>query len=149
MYAVQIDSLPLMAFSHVGDDRPPIRATWPVHRGVGAGATAAVYFELEPGQQLGEHVDSAEELLVVLDGEVEAVVGDERGRVAAGGVALVPSMVPHDVVSVGDRPARVLGVFGSNTIVSEFREGFAPTGMRVVGTPPPIDQPAATPAAAG
>jgi quercetin dioxygenase-like cupin family protein len=149
MHSVQIDSLPLMSFSHVGDDRPPIRATWPVHRGVGSAATAAVYFELEPGQQLGEHTDSAEELLVVLEGEVEAVVGDERGRVAAGGVALVPSLVPHDVISVGDRPAKVLGVFGSNTIVAEFREGFAPTGMRVVGTPPPIDEPAAAAAVAG
>jgi hypothetical protein len=53
------------------------------------------------------------------------------------------------VISVGDRPAKVLGVFGSNTIVAEFRDGFAPTGMRVVGTPPPIDEPAAAAAVAG
>jgi quercetin dioxygenase-like cupin family protein len=142
MHDVQTQSLPLMSFAHVGDDRPPIRAGWPVHRGTGAAATAAVYFELEPGQQLGEHTDSAEELLVVLEGEIEAVVAGERGRLRAGGLALVPALVPHDVISVGDRPARVVGVFGSNTIVSEFREGFAPTGMRVVGTPPPAAEPA-------
>lgn len=138
MHAIQIDDCELMEFSHVGDDGPPIRATWPVHRGTGAAASAAVYFELEPGQHLGGHTDSAEELLVVLDGEVEITVGTERGRLAAGGVALVPALVIHDVRAVGDRPARVVGTFGANTVVSVFERGFAPGGQRVVGTPPPV-----------
>jgi len=137
VHAIQTGDCELMEFSHVGDDGPPIRATWPVHRGTGAAASAAVYFELEPGQRLGNHTDSAEEMLVVLDGEVEVTVGGERGRLAAGGIALVPALVIHDVRAVGERPARVVGAFGSSTIVSEFERGFAPAGLRIVGTPPP------------
>lgn len=141
MHAAQTQDLELMAFSHLGDERPPIRATWPVHRGTGAASTAAVYVELEPGQQLGRHTDSAEELLVILEGEVEVVVGDERGRLRAGGLAIVPALEVHDVIAVGDRPALVVGAFGANTIVSEFQDGFEPTGVRVVGTPPPVEAP--------
>jgi uncharacterized cupin superfamily protein len=40
---------------------------------------------------VGTHTDSAEEVLVVLDGEVEIVVGDERHRASAGAIAVVPA----------------------------------------------------------
>ena len=42
-------------------------------------STATVYFELEPGMHVGRHVDSAEELLLILEGSAEATVGDETG----------------------------------------------------------------------
>lgn len=110
-----------------------------------------VYFELAPGMRLGRHVDSAEEVLVVLDGVVEATVGEESGRIAAGGVALVPAMVPHDVRNVGETVARVCGFFAANTTVAVFDEPFSVMGMaptRVNGTPPPAVALVALPEAA-
>lgn len=136
MHAVQTRELELMSARHAGDPDNVVAAAWPVHRGTGARSTAAVLFELAPGKRLGTHTDSAEEVLVVLEGEIEAVIGWERARVRAGGVAVVPAMVPHEAACVGDRPAKVLGVFPSNTIVSVFEETFDQTGGRVVGTPP-------------
>jgi quercetin dioxygenase-like cupin family protein len=138
MFTIQTQNLELTRWAATGDRTRKIDADWPLYRDRGAASTAVVYFELEPGMHLGRHTDSAEELLIVLQGEIEAVVGAERKRVGAGGMALVPSMVPHDVVSVGNAPAKVLGVFSSNTVVSTFDEGFAPDNIRVVGTPMPV-----------
>jgi quercetin dioxygenase-like cupin family protein len=139
MHIVQTGELELMAAHHRDDSDNVVRAAWPVHRGTGARSTATVLFELARGKHLGTHTDSAEEVLVVLEGEVEIVVGDERCRAGAGAIAVVPAEVPHDVIGVGDTPARVTGVFPSNTIVSVFVDEWVPYGTRVLGTPPPAE----------
>lgn len=141
MIAKQTQELNLTEFHAPADETRRCRADWPIYRDLGAASTAMVYFELEPGKRLGMHTDSAEEVLVVLEGEVEATVGGEKGRLRAGGVAVVPALVPHDVRNAGDRPARVAGIFSSNTIVSVFENDFEPVGSRVVGTPPPAEAP--------
>jgi quercetin dioxygenase-like cupin family protein len=143
MYAVQTQELAVLPAHHRDDEANVVRAAWPVHRGTGARGTAAVYFELERGMRLGRHTDSAEEVLVVLAGEVDVVVDDERRRLTAGGIAVAPAEVPHDVVGAGDGTARVAGVFPSNTIVSVFDDEWVPHGTRVLGTPPPVVTPAA------
>ena len=145
MQAIQTQDLPLMHFNHRDDASGRCDAAWPIYRDTGAAATAVVYFALEPGAHLGTHTDSAEEVWVVLEGEVEAVVGDERRRLRAGGIGVAPALVPHDVINAGQGVAKVAGVLAGNTIVSVFDEGFEQTdGSRVVGTPMPAE--AATPA---
>jgi quercetin dioxygenase-like cupin family protein len=139
MHTVQTQELDVLPAHHRDDDANVVRAAWPVHRGTGARSSAAVYFELDRGMRLGRHTDSAEEVLVVLAGEVDVVVGDERRRVTAGGLAVVPAEVPHDVIGAGDGEARVTGVFGSSTIVSVFDDEWVPYGTRVLGTPPPAE----------
>jgi len=138
MHVTHTQDAELLAAHHREDDANVVRATWPVHRGTGARNTAAVYFELAPGAHLGTHTDSAEEVLVVLEGEVEITVGHESTRARAGAIAVVPAEVPHDVAAVGGA-ARVLGVFSSNTIVSVFDDTWVPYGTRVLGTPPPSE----------
>jgi quercetin dioxygenase-like cupin family protein len=137
MQVIQTQELALMGFSQQGAPDARVRGSFPLHHGTGCASTAVVYFELDPGDRLPRHTDSAEELLVVLDGEAEAVVGDERGGVGGGGIVVVPAMVPHELRNVGDRPLRVAGCFSSNTVVSVFDEPFAEIGGRVLGTPPP------------
>ena len=137
MQAVQTQDLALTQFTQDADERARVRGTFPVFRDTGAASTAVVYFELAPGDHLARHTDSAEELLVVLEGKGEALVGDERARVRAGGIVVVPAMVPHGMANVGDGPLRVAGCFSANTIVSVFDEEIAEAGSRVIGTPPP------------
>ena len=144
MQAVQTQQLDLFEFTGSDDPTRRAKATWPVYRDTGAANTAVVYFELEPGARLGTHTDSSEEILVILDGAVEATVGDERDTLEAGGIAVVPAMVPHDVRSIGEETARVAGVFSANTIVSIFDGEWEPIGSRVVTTPPPVEAQAAT-----
>jgi quercetin dioxygenase-like cupin family protein len=44
------------------------RFDFPLHAGTGTKTTAVVYFEIEPGEHLARHADSAEEILYVVDG---------------------------------------------------------------------------------
>lgn len=139
MHTVQTQQLELLPAHHRDDEANVVRAAWPLHGGTGSRSTAAVYFELERGTRLGRHTDSAEEVLVVLAGEVDVIVGDERRRLAAGGMAVVPAEAPHDVVGTGDGTARVTGVFPSRTVVSVFDDEWMPFGTRLLGTPTPVE----------
>jgi quercetin dioxygenase-like cupin family protein len=118
----------------------PIRVAFPFHSGTGTASTAAVLFELEPGSALASHTDSAEEVLLILEGEGEAQVGDESGRVRAGHVAIVPALAPHGIRNVGETTLRVLGFFSSSTVVSNFEEFIGPEGeeITVIGGTVPI-----------
>lgn len=148
MLIARTQDLDLIHFTSPEDRDRACRANWALHREAGTASTAVIYFELEPGKHLGRHTDSAEEVLVVLEGTVEAIVGEERVRLEAGALALVPAQVPHDVRGVGDRTARVAGVFSSNSIVSVFDGEWQPVGSRVVTTPmPAAAEEATTPAA--
>ena len=71
-----------------------LRVTFPINKWAGSRDTAVVYFEIEPGNRLAPHTDSAEEILYLISGQAEAEVGDERGRLAAGELAVIPAMVP-------------------------------------------------------
>jgi quercetin dioxygenase-like cupin family protein len=88
----------------------------------GARDTAAVYFEVEPGDRLGTHTDSAEEVLYIVAGRGEAEVGDERGDVSAGDLAVIPAMVPHGIVNTGEETLKVVGFFCEAEITSTFEE---------------------------
>lgn len=110
------------------------RSTFPLVGALGSENSALVYFELAPGDHLGRHTDSAEEVLLILAGAVEVSVGEETGRLSQGEIALVPTMVPHDLRNVGDETAKVLGFFGSPNIVATFDEVWLPDNTRVIDT---------------
>jgi quercetin dioxygenase-like cupin family protein len=137
MLAVQTDELELIEGWSENDSTRRARFNFPIFNLTGALNTAVVYFEVDPGEHLGVHTDSAEEVLYIVSGTAEAIVGDERGEIGPGSLALVPAMVPHDIVNVGDETVRVVGFFSSSTVVSVFDDPFAPIGRRVVGTPVP------------
>jgi quercetin dioxygenase-like cupin family protein len=112
----------------------PIRVGFPFHSGTGTRSTAAVLFELEAGAALATHTDSAEEVLLVLEGEGEAHIGDERGILSTGQVAIVPAMAPHGIRNIGETTLRVFGFFSSSTVVSTFDEPAGPEGEDVFVT---------------
>lgn len=103
-----------------------VRYEFPMHEGTGNAGTAVVLFELDPGAVLGTHTDSAEEILLVLEGSGEATVGDESGPISAGHLALVPASVPHGVRNTGSSTLRVVGFFSASAILSYFSD--APAG---------------------
>jgi quercetin dioxygenase-like cupin family protein len=111
------------------DPRGRVHPAFPINRYTGAEDTAVVYFEVEPGDYLPTHTDSAEEVLYIVAGEGEAQVGDERGHVRAGDLAVIPSMVPHGIANVGDETLKVVGFFCDSHIVSTFVEPLQPMGQ--------------------
>ena len=119
---------------------PGLRVSFPLHSATGTASTATVLFELDPGAELATHTDSAEELLIIVQGTAEARVGDEVGRLEMHQVGLVPPMAPHGLRNIGDDVLRVLGTFSASTVVSTFERPFEENGPQVVviGSPVPL-----------
>jgi quercetin dioxygenase-like cupin family protein len=134
MFTFDLDDFELMPTG------PGRRVSFPLHSATGTASTASVLFELDPGAELPLHTDSAEELLIVVQGTAEARVGDEVSRIATHEVALVPPMAPHGLRNIGDDVLRVFGTFSSSTVVSTFERPFEPDGPQVfvIGAPVPI-----------
>jgi len=65
----------------------------------------------EPGQQHAAHAHPGQDkLYVVLEGDAEIQVGDEKQIVSTGGGAFAPSGVMHSVRNCGDKRLIVLAV---------------------------------------
>ena len=116
----------------LGPTGPGLRVSFPLHSATGAASTATVLFELDPGAELPVHTDSAEELLIIVQGTAEARVGDEVGRIGKHEVALVPSMAPHGLRNIGEDVLRVFGTFSASTNVATFERPFEPGGPQVI-----------------
>jgi quercetin dioxygenase-like cupin family protein len=116
------------------------RVAFPINKWAGSNDSAVVYFEVEPGDRLARHTDSAEEVLYIVAGEAEAEVGDERGRLTAGDLAVIPTLVPHGLVNVGTETVKVIGFFSASEIISSFDEPVQPFGLAVLnqGAPAPV-----------
>jgi quercetin dioxygenase-like cupin family protein len=94
-----------------------------LHSSVGVGTkSSAVYFELEPGFQLGTHTDSAE--------DDEATIDNEKKQLSSGEVGVVPVMEPHNFRNIGSNKAKVVGFFPSANLVFTFEKLFLPAGIK-------------------
>ena len=134
MITAKPHELELLKFWQERDPAAGIKINFPVDAQVGAASTAAVYFELDTEQHIGTHTHSAEEILFVLEGEAEAVVGDEQARLAKEEMAVVPANAPHDLYNVGESTLRVVGFFSSAAVVTIFEDPLAPLNTKV----PPV-----------
>ena len=142
MITARLNRLDLVEYFQVADPNLRARFSRPVHTQTGATSTGVVYFEVEPGRHGGSHAHSAEEVVLILQGEAEAVVGEERGRLSEGGMVVIPARVAHDVHNVGEGTLRAVGFFPSAAVVTTFDEPLAPMNLKVMvmGAPPPDAQ---------
>jgi quercetin dioxygenase-like cupin family protein len=115
-----------------------VHPAFPINIHTGAADSAVVYFEIEPGERLPRHTDSAEEILYIVTGEAEAEAGGESGYLSAGDLAVIPAMVPHGVRNTGDETLRVVGFFSEAKIISTFEEPLQPLGMAEIEMGAPV-----------
>ena len=134
MNAIHLDNYELI------DRGPGFRVNFPMHSATGTASTATVLFEIDPGHELAVHRDSAEELLIILQGTGEARVGDEVAQVRPHDMAIVPPMELHGLRNTGDEVLRVLGTFSASTVVSTFETPLEEGGpdVLVIGSPVPM-----------
>ena len=135
MITADLNSIELTEFTAKSRQGQGVRAAFPLYAPNGTKDSAAVYFELAPGDELGRHTDSAEEMLLIVEGEVEGTVGKETGRLSKGQLVVVPKMVPHNFKNVGRQTAKVIGFFGgANNIVATFDEVWMPIDSNIIDT---------------
>jgi quercetin dioxygenase-like cupin family protein len=96
----------------------------------GAAASGSSLLEVPPGCRLPRHTDSAEELVVVIDGEAAVTVGAETATVPAGGLALVPADAPHEVRNAGEGTLRFVAVYAAPEVVTRYEAPVQPEGER-------------------
>ena len=136
MLKINVDKLDKMAM-HGAEDDPNRKVTgnFALYSAAGTKSGAAVYFELEPGKELGSHTDSGEEIVYVVDGTVEATVGNnEKDRLSAGDLGVVPVMERHNFRNIGKNTAKVVAFFSSPNVVSTFEKVFMPDNIREFDT---------------
>lgn len=137
MLKVNVDKLDKMAMHGAEDDLDrKVTGNFALYSAAGTKSGAAVYFELEPGKELGAHTDSAEEIVYVIDGTIEATLGNnnQKDRLSAGELGVVPVMELHNFRNVGRNTAKVIGFFSSPNVVSTFEKVFMPPNIREFDT---------------
>jgi quercetin dioxygenase-like cupin family protein len=135
MITTDLNTLELAEFTAKSKPGQRCKATFPLLGAHGTTDSATVYFELAPGEELGTHTDSAEELLFILEGQVEATIGAEKASISKGQLAVVPKMERHNLKNTGNSTAKVLGFFGgANNIIATFDEVWLPTESNRVDT---------------
>ncbi len=77
----------------------------------GAASLSVGDVRLAPGAGVPNHTHPTEEAMVILEGELEAVLGDEVIKVSEGNTVLAPAGVRHGFVNRSGRPARVMAIF--------------------------------------
>lgn len=136
MQTIDLNTLAMGEMWYEADPAMRLKADFPLYAATGAQSSAVVYFEIEPGHYLGTHTDSAEEIVLVLAGTVEASLGDKTGQLSAGQAVLIPAMVPHGVRNIGTEKARCIGFFAAAVVESQFDQPVMPFGTQQLGTPP-------------
>ena len=134
-----VDELELVDGWCDADPRVKARFAFPLHVGAGSASSGLVYLEVEPGNNIGRHWDSAEEVFFVRTGEAELEVGEERLRLSAGGVAVAPPLAPHNLYNIGDETLRVIGFFPSGAVVARHDDRIEPLGTTDIVVPNPDD----------
>jgi quercetin dioxygenase-like cupin family protein len=136
MKTADFNALELRQAWYENDPTMRVAVNFPFYAATENKNSAVVYFEIEPGHYLGTHTDSAEEIVLILAGTVEASLGEEKRQLVAGQAALIPAMIPHGIKNVGNETARCVGFFSAATVESTFDQPMMPFGHREVGTPP-------------
>jgi quercetin dioxygenase-like cupin family protein len=91
------------------------RVHWVVREGDPPGAEQTVGLAtFDAGKGNVEHIHpNCEEVVYVLEGEVEHTLGDQKTRLKAGDLIVVPRNVPHRLQNVGDWAVTACIVFSS------------------------------------
>ena len=103
---------------------------WRSARGHAAESSASSLLEVPAGCRLARHTDSAEEVVVVLAGCARITIGDETEEVDAGGIAVIPESVPHEVESFGSETLRFAAIYAGGDVVTTYETDVQPDGER-------------------
>lgn len=80
--------------------------------------------DLAPGEASGDHAEAhprSDQILLVLEGEVQAEIADEKARLRRGDVVIVPAGIDHRFFNRSDQPARTFSVYAPPAYSAAFQ----------------------------
>ncbi len=114
--AMKTAALSLQHFDSVKEVKYPwgwIRWLMSADLDPGAAQTFGIV-QINPGQRNSLHMHpNCEELLYVLSGSCEKIVGDKKVILKAGDIVRIPAGAPHQAITVGDVPLRAVISYSS------------------------------------
>jgi quercetin dioxygenase-like cupin family protein len=128
MLAFSLDDLQFADAWIDGDDTARWRSATGHGPSSGARSSGSSLLEVPPGHRLPTHTDSAEETIVVLAGVAEVRIGDETRRLPAGGLAVVPKCLEHEVRNAGSDTLRFAAVYAEPDVVTTYEAPVQPDG---------------------
>jgi mannose-6-phosphate isomerase-like protein (cupin superfamily) len=88
-----------------------------------ASAFSLGHVTLEPnGGQVPWHNQEQEEIYLILDGEGEMCLGEEKTALRAGQAVYIPPGVFHQLTNVGETPLRMIYCYGPAGDVAHWRQ---------------------------
>lgn len=91
-----------------------------VNKEAGAANVTVGELVMQHGSALRLHTHPTDEAIVLLDGEVEMVVGDERRVVSPGHTLLAPPGTPHRLINNSGGEARMYTIFPTDNPTTEY-----------------------------
>ena len=104
--------MPILDFKDVRkQEMAPGVDRWELVSGeVGARSLTVADARLAPGSSVATHTHPTEEAMVIVQGELEAVLGDETVTVIAGQTVLAPPGVKHGFANRSASPGRIMAI---------------------------------------
>ena len=87
---------------------------------MGADSLTVMELEMSDGSVVPTHTHPTEEAMVVMEGELEALVGDTVENVGPGRTVLAPAGVKHGLTNRSGASSRVMAVFPTSKVVRDF-----------------------------
>ncbi len=84
---------------------PGLARTICMDQHLGSGAITQGMVTLEPGKQSLAHTHRVEEAIMLLEGQVRVLIGNEVAEVRAPATFLAPANIVHAIRNVGSEPA--------------------------------------------
>lgn len=77
-----------------------------------------------PGRGVNKHRHPYEEILIVLDGNIEIGVNDEKKLISPGSAIVVPPEAWHEFINKSDHNALIVTIHNSSKIIQEDWQGM-------------------------
>ena len=102
--------------SYLSELYPGVRRQGLVDGERGALSLSVADLVLTPESRVATHVHPTEEAMVILEGQLEAVLGDQVVTVTSGQTVLAPAGVKHGFVNRSEAPARLMAIFPTSKV---------------------------------
>ena len=100
-----------------GDSFPGIDRWTYVNGDMGADSLSVMELNMSEGSEVPTHTHPTEEAMVVLDGRLEALVGERVVTVEPGQTILARPGVKHGLVNKSCEPAKLMAIFPTARVV--------------------------------